>query len=124
MVVTLNKTVAGLEVEVSKHKANILECKDKMSQISNKVEENTEKMKKVSTDYVKKQDLQQLLQDQGTKITSQGNTDMNSATEQGLSLETILMGQAKYNPTFQMASQPAMIFHGEINSVINAHKKI
>ena len=78
VVVTLKKTVAGLEVEVSKHKANILEYKDKMSQISNKVEENSEKMKKVSTDYVKKQYLQQLLQEQGTNIASQGNTDMNS----------------------------------------------
>ena len=32
VVVMFNKTVAGLEVELSKHKANILEYKDKISQ--------------------------------------------------------------------------------------------
>ena len=34
------------------------------------------------------------------------------------SLETILTGQAKYNATFQMASRPAMIFHGEVERYV------
>ena len=43
---------------------------------------------------------------------------MNSATGQGLNLETILTGQAKYNAAFQMASRPAMVFHGEIERYV------
>ena len=44
------------------------------------------------------------------------NTDLTSG--RGLSLETILTGQAKYNATFQMASRPAMIFHGEVERYV------
>ena len=109
MVVTLNGRVTGLGEEVFKHKANIVENKDKISQIEIKVQENTEKM---DTDYVKKQDLKQIDQDQGTSVASHGITDMNSASGQGLSLKKILTG------AFQMASRPARIFHGEIEHYI------
>ena len=49
---------------------------------------------------------------------SGGLTNTNLTSEHGLSLETILTGQAKYNAAFQMASRPAMIFHGEVERYV------
>ena len=60
LVVMLNKTVTCLEVKVSKHEVSVLDCQDKVSQISNEAE-------KISTDYIKKKELQQLLQQQQVK---------------------------------------------------------
>ena len=67
---------------------------------------------KVNKDYVKRQELDNILRNKGISAASGGlmNTDLTS--ERGLSLETILTGQAKHNAAFQMASGPAMIFHG------------
>ena len=67
-----------------KHKANIIEFWDKVSQIEVKVQENKEKTdyitEKMSTDYVKRQGLERMLQKQGTSVASNGLTDMNPAT--------------------------------------------
>ena len=45
--------------------------------------------------------------------------DSDFTPGRGLCLETILTGQAKYNAAFQMASQPAMVFRGEVERYVH-----
>ena len=65
LVFTLNKMVSCLEIKVSKHETNILECKNKVTQIT--------------TDYIKKDELNHLLKQQPT-ITSNGLPDMEKTS--------------------------------------------
>ena len=44
--------------------------------------------------------------------------DVSMHTGRGLSIESILTGQAKYNAAFQMASQPSMTFNGEVEKYV------
>ena len=43
---------------------------------------------------------------------------MANTSVYGLSIETILMGQAKYNAAFLMASRPSMVFNGEVEKYV------
>ena len=43
---------------------------------------------------------------------------MGTTSGRGLSLETILTGQVRYNAAFQMASRPSMVFNGEVEKYI------
>ena len=43
---------------------------------------------------------------------------MVTTSGHGLSIKTILMGQARYNAAFQMASRPSMVFNGEVEKYV------
>ena len=103
IVIALDKMVKLVEIKLSKHETEILECKAKVTQNS--------------TDYVKKEELNQLMKEHPT-ATSYGISDMAATTGRGLSIETILMGQAKNNAAFQMASRSSMIFNGEVEKYV------
>ena len=95
---------------MSKHDTDILECKSKVAQIKSEVTQFT-------TDYIKKEERSHLLKQQPI-ITSNGLPDMANTSGYGLSLETILTGQAKYNAAFQMASRPSMVSNGEVEQYV------
>ena len=55
-------------------------------------------------DYIKKEELGKLMSERST-ATSHVLPDVSMQTGQGLSVESISTGQAKYNAVFQMASR-------------------
>ena len=105
LVVTLNKTVTGylFGSRSGKHEAKILECQNKVTQIA--------------TDYIKKEELNHLLKQQQS-ITSRRLPDSEQISGRGLTLETILTCQVKYNSLFQMARQPSVALHRKVECYV------
>ena len=72
-----------------------------------------------NTDYIKRKELDSLLRERMASSTGDGSANADITTGRGLCLETILTGQAKYNAAFQMASEPAMVFRGEVERYVH-----
>ena len=57
------------------------------------------------------------MKEQPTTI-SYGVPDMATTSGHGLSIETILTGQVRYNAAYQMASRLSMVFNGEVEKYV------
>ena len=70
----------------------------------------------ISTNCAKQEELRKLL-DERLNSTSRGLSDI-SAPGQGLTIESVLIGQAKYIAAIQLANRPAMTFNGDLDKYV------